>query len=1004
MAVYHLSVKTGSPGKGGPHAEYILREGEYADREDFVAAESGNMPAWAEHDPKIFWAAADAHERANGRVYSELEVALPRELTREQQIALVREFTENTLGQRHAYTWAIHAPQASDQEAQPHFHLMFSERRIDGIERDPDEYFRRWNPKNPELGGAGKDRYFSSQGFVWSVREEWARTANEALERAGHEARIDHRSYRDAGIELEPSRKLGIAKYGEQRQVLAAVTAENRERAARNGERLAAAPEKAIEALTAHQSVFSRRELDNLIFRNSDSAEQFQTLKLKVLNSSELVGLTKGKGEPEFFTSRTLFEAEKALVATADRLAKAIPTKNVRTDVRDGVAAGRGFNPGQAQAFEVLTGPTRLASVNGAAGTGKSYVLGAVRETYERSGMTVIGAALQGKTAEDLERDSGIRSSTLHSLLFRIERGDTVLDAKTVVVVDEAGLVGSAQLGQLLKHVDRAKAAVRLVGDSYQLSAVAAGDAFRAVSQQAADAGVQAALTEIVRQREGWQREASSAFSEHRIGMGLQAYRERGAVTEYGSQAEARAGLLAQWATDRKARPEGTQILLAHTNRERQALNQAVREIRRAAGELGQEQVVEGAAERLELAVGDRMIFLRNDTQLGVKNGTTGTLEGLRGSQLSVRLDAGERIQVDAAQYGHIDHGYAVTVHKSQGVTVDKAYLLATDTLDAQLSYVGLTRHRDSVQLAYSREHFPRGYENLVDRLSRVGVKSFAADFAELKFDRSAEPGTRETMAEQRERRLAPQQTAKPAVSAQESARDKHLARLWSAKVSDLSAHVRQLRDRPEMLAAEQYPAVREARAARNQLEFRIESAEAELKRLTAERAEFSKDNLLKSALHSLHAWRSGALADLEKEAWTLERQRKEDAKALEQARKAELGVLSQAQKDYTAQAPARVETEKMLTMAEQVLRTRNGHDVTRQGLDETVMARALQRPGLRDGDPLWQKLSQDEQRLIDQRAERLTEAQKAEGAAREIVRERAGPKRESSRGMDFDR
>lgn len=1004
MAVYHLSLKTGAPGKGGPHAEYILREGPYADREDFVASESGNMPAWADHDPKIFWAAADLHERANGRVYSELEVALPRELTPDQQVALVREFTENALGQRHAYTWAIHAPQASDQEAQPHFHLMFSERRLDGIERDPEEYFRRWNSKNPERGGAGKDRYFSSQGFVWSVREEWARTANEALERAGHEARIDHRSYRDSGIDLEPQRKLGIAKHGEPRQVLAAVTAENRERAARNGERLAAVPEKAIEALTAHQSVFSRRELDNLIFRNSDSAEQFQTLKLKVLNSPELVGLTRGKGEPEFFTSRTLFEAEKALVATADRLSKAVPTKSAQADIRDAVATSRSFNEGQAKAFQTLTGPTQLAAANGAAGTGKSYVLWAVRETYERSGLTVLGAAVQGKTAEDLMRDSGICSSTLHSLLFRIERGDIVLDAKTVVVVDEAGLVGSAQLGQLLKHVDRAKATVRLVGDSYQLSAVAAGDAFRAVSQRADAAGVRASLTEIVRQRESWQREASRALSEHRIGAGLQAYRERGFVAEYGSQAEARAGLLAQWDADRKARPEGTQILLAHTNRERQALNQSVREVRRAAGELGDERVVEGAAGRLELAVGDRMIFLRNDDQLGVKNGSTGTLEGLRGSRLTVRLDGGNRVQVDAQEYGHIDHGYAVTVHKAQGVTVDKAYLLATDTLDAQLSYVGLTRHRDAVQLAYSREHFPRGYENLVDRLSRVGVKSFSADFAELKFDRAGESGARETMAVRREQQLGNPETAKPVAPIQESASEKHLARLWAAKMTDLAAHVRQLRARPEMLPLDQYPAVREARAARTQLEFRIESGEAELKRLATERAEFSKDNQFKSALHSLHAWRSGPLTDLEKEAWTIERQRKADTKALEQMRGVEQGVMNQAQKDYAAQAPARAETQKMLGMAEQVLRTRSGHEVARQGLDETVMARALQRPGLRDGDPLWQKLGQDEQRLIDQRAERLTDAQKAEGAAREVARERAGPKRESSRGMDFER
>lgn len=998
MAVYHLSVKTGSPGKGGPHAEYILREGEYADREDFVASESGNMPAWAEHDPKIFWAAADAHERANGRVYSELEVALPRELTREQQISLVREFVENTLGQRHAYTWAIHVPQASDQESQPHFHLMFSERRIDGIERDPDEYFRRWNPKNPERGGAGKDRYFSSQGFVWAVREEWARTANEALERAGHEARIDHRSYRDAGIDFEPQRKLGIAKHGEQRQVLAAVTAENRERAARNGERLAAAPEKAIEALTAHQSVFSRRELDNLIFRNSDSAEQFQTLKLKVLNSPELVGLTKGKGEPEFFTSRTLFEAEKALVARADLLAKAAPTKTVRTDVRDNVAAGRGFNPGQAQAFEVLTGPTRLASVNGAAGTGKSYVLGAVRETYERSGMTVIGAALQGKTAEDLERDSGIRSSTLHSLLFRIERGDPVLDTKTVVVVDEAGLVGSALLGQLLKHVDQAQATVRLVGDSYQLSAVAAGDAFRAVSQRAADAGVRAALTEIVRQREGWQREASEAFSEHRIGVGLQAYRERGAVTEYGSQAEARAGLLAQWDADRKARPEGTQILLAHTNRERQALNQAVREIRRAAGELGQEQVVEGAAGRLELAVGDRMIFLRNDAQLGVKNGSTGTLEGLQGSRLTVRLDGRERVQVDAAQYGHIDHGYAVTVHKAQGVTVDKAYLLATDTLDAQLTYVGLTRHREAVQLAYSREHFP-GYDNLVDRLSRVGMKSFSADFAELKFDRAAESGTRETMAERQGRSL-PKLPSLPPETPVEALRAKH----WASSIVDLKKHIQALKQRPEMRPVQQYEAVKQAVSVRSAIEDAIKRSEESRQRLAAEKAAYQEAHGVRSFVHS---WGldDPKLVPLDKAISAEMRAIKVAAPELKKALAAEATAVAGAEKTFAELAPQRTNVERHIGFAEAILQRREQDATAKKGLDELAANRLKGDPGFRDGDPYWKGFSVQEQQMIDRAAQRQSE-RRDQGLmlARDGDETQAKKDREQSRGFDFER
>ncbi|WP_273455033.1 Ti-type conjugative transfer relaxase TraA [Nevskia ramosa] len=998
MAIYHLSVKTGSPGKGGPHAEYVLRQGEYADRQDFVASESGNMPAWAAHDPTVFWAAADAYERANGRTYTELEIALPRELTRDQQVALAREFTENTLGQRHAFTWAIHAPQASDQEAQPHLHLMFSERRVDGIERDPDEYFRRWNPKNPERGGAGKDRYFSSMGFVWAVREEWARTANEALERAGQEARIDHRSYRDSGVQLEPSRKLGIAKHGEQRQVLAAVTAENRERAARNGDLLSAAPEKAIEALTAHQSVFSKRELDNLIFRNSDSAEQFQTLKLKVFNSPELVALNKVKGEPEFFTSRTLYEAEKALVSTAGRLAKAVPANGVRTHIRDGVAAGRSFNEGQAKAFEVLTGPTQLASVSGAAGSGKSFVLSAVRETYERSGMAVIGAALQGKTADDLERDSGIRSSTLHSLLFRIERGDAALDAKTVVVIDEAGLVGSAQFGQLLQHVERSKATVRVVGDSYQLSAVAAGDAFRRVSDQAAAAGVRASLTEIVRQREGWQREASAALSEHRIAEGLQAYRDRGFITEYGTQAEARAGLLAQWDADRKARPEDTQILVVHTNLERQALNKSVREIRRAAGELGQEHVVEGAGGRLDLALGDRLIFLQNDTQLGVKNGTTGTLEGLRGSRLAIRTDRGAKVEVDAKEYGHIDHGYAITVHKSQGVTVDKAYALATDTLDAQLTYVGLTRHRDGVQLAFSREHF-RGYDDLVDRLSRVREKSFSADFAELNFDRAAEKGERETLAERRERSL-PKEPALPPESQFEALR----AKLWSSSMSDLEKHIRELKQRPEMWPIDQYGSVTKAVSERTSIEASIQSSDHYRQRLLDQKAEYVSANRVNAIAHAVGI-AVPELAELDKAIWEKERAIKNAAPELEKARTAEAGVRVEAEKTYAALAPQRTNAERHIRFAEAILERRKADPTAEKGLDSLSESRLKGDPGFRDADPYWKAFSVPEQQMIERAARGLSErqvqvAEQARERSNEVAQRGAGRSGDQGAGL----
>lgn len=210
--------------------------------------------------------------------------------------------------------------------------------------------------------------------------------------------------------------------------------------------------------------------------------------------------------------------------------------------------------------------------------TGKGYVLAAAREVLEADGMRVIGAALQGKTADDMQRDAGIASRTLHTLLSGIERGTVILDAKTVLVVDEAGTVGSRQMETLLGHALVAGARVRLVGDAWQLHAVAAGDAFRAVSREAAASNRLENLTEIKRQDAAWQRESISAPARHDVQTAVSTYAEYGGVQLYSTVANAREQLTAQWQDDRRTRPSKTQLLLTHTNEERCELNARVRE------------------------------------------------------------------------------------------------------------------------------------------------------------------------------------------------------------------------------------------------------------------------------------------------------------------------------------------------------------------------------------------------------------------------------------------
>ena len=215
MAIARFTVKVGKVGKALAHAEYIEREGNYAKQkglEDLEHSSYGNMPKWAEQNPMQLWQSADLYERKNGSTYREYEISLPRELNKEQREALVDEFVQTELGTKYPYQYAIHNPMAMDGLEQPHVHLMFNERLQDGIERDPEQYFKRYNSKNPEKGGAKKDNtgkdYKTRKDEIKELRQRWENITNEHLKRTGFDIRIDMRSYADQGIDKQPEPKL----------------------------------------------------------------------------------------------------------------------------------------------------------------------------------------------------------------------------------------------------------------------------------------------------------------------------------------------------------------------------------------------------------------------------------------------------------------------------------------------------------------------------------------------------------------------------------------------------------------------------------------------------------------------------------------------------------------------------------------------------------------------------------------------------------------------------
>lgn len=231
MALAHLHNKVGKVGHASPHADYIQRVGKYENsiknREEVEAIGYGNMPMWAAHDPSIFWKSSDEFERKNGTSYREIEAALPRELTPKQRKALVEDFIKNELGSTHAYTYAIHRPKALDGKDQPHFHLQFSERINDEIDRDPDQYFKRYNSTNIEKGGCKKGygpragetlKASERKEELQALRKRWEDICNKHLALSGLDVRIDMRSYKDRGIDLQSEQHQGAKKWAALKQ------------------------------------------------------------------------------------------------------------------------------------------------------------------------------------------------------------------------------------------------------------------------------------------------------------------------------------------------------------------------------------------------------------------------------------------------------------------------------------------------------------------------------------------------------------------------------------------------------------------------------------------------------------------------------------------------------------------------------------------------------------------------------------------------------------------
>ena len=728
MAIYHFSVQVIGRGAGrSAVAAAAYRAGERLhderlDRDHDFRAKSGvehseiMLPKGAPErlsDRETLWNEVEATEkRKDAQLAREVEFSIPREMTKADGIALARDFAQAEFVERGMIAdLNVHWDIGADGQPKPHAHVMLTMR-----EGGPD-------------GFGQKERDWNRTELVEQWRERWAGHVNTRLAELDIDARIDHRSLEAQGIELEPQDKIGPAaqRMGE-RGLESERIEQHREIAQRNGERIIAEPRVALDAITHHQATFTTRDLAMFVHRHSDGKEQYDRAMSAVRTSPDLIALGKdGRGDDRF-TSREMIETEQRLQRASELMAESerhrVDEKDRETALTSAQGGGLELSGEQRAAFEHVTGERGLSVVVGYAGTGKSAMLGVAREAWERAGYEVRGAALSGIAAEGLENGSGIASRTIASMEHGWSQGRDLLTSRDVLVIDEAGMVGTRQMERVLSHAADAGAKVVLVGDPQQLQAIEAGAAFRAINER--HGGVE--ITEVRRQHIDWQQDATRHLATGRTGEAIRAYSTHGMVHSAETREQARGELVERWDRERIAAPNQTRIILTHTNDEVRELNEAARDRMRAAGELGDDVRVKTERGARAFASGDRIMFLKNERSLEVKNGTLGTLEQVNQQSMTVRTDDGRSVSFDTKDYAHVDHGYAATIHKAQGMSVDRGHLLATPGMDRHGSYVGMTRHRDGMALHYGRDDF-KDESRLVRTLSRERAKDMASDY-----------------------------------------------------------------------------------------------------------------------------------------------------------------------------------------------------------------------------------------------------------------------------------
>ncbi len=721
------------------------------------------VPIWA-GDRERLWNEAEKAEdkstrRDTAKLAREFRIALPHELTDAERVAITREFSRYLVDRYGAAVdFSVHSPDREGDQRNFHAHVMMTTRAL-----GPDGYgVKIRSLDSPKTSGAE----------MLAVRAEWAAIANRALEAGGHAERIDHRRLVDQGIDREATVHEGVAvtnmeRNGErtdvgnlnreiaarnaEREALKAegraisaeiidLEAEREKRAADRDERAAVRtfdPGRILEQITERKSTFSRADLNYALSKEITDPKERAAMNDAILARPEVVALREQSDGPVTrYTTRAVLDAERDVLS--DAASMAADSRHGLTSRQQAEALDRHakLDHEQRAALAHLTGPEGIAILVGEAGTGKSTVLGAARDAYSTAGHHVIGMSWQNSIVQDMRRGGFDHATTVKAELMRLESGRTRWDARTVVVIDEAAMLATKDLAAVTAHAKASGAKVIAAGDDHQLPSIERGGMFGALKETHGAAEIHT----VYRVRDSDQQEAFNLMWRGEFTPALRILDDHGAIRWTDTAEEAKAALVEKYRADLAADPDKTRFAFAYTNADVATLNADLRAMQRERGALGEDHRLETAHGPQDFASGDRVQFTANaptkaQKDAGFVNGSFGTVREIDGQRMTVELDGGAggkarvvAFDVTPGGYDGIKHGYAGTIYKGQGKTLDQTYLLHSKHWRETSSYVAATRHRDETAIFVAKDA-ARDLPELARQMGRIDEHRSASQF-----------------------------------------------------------------------------------------------------------------------------------------------------------------------------------------------------------------------------------------------------------------------------------